>query len=268
MLHLIATGLLALSPLSHPDHPTERAPLPDIVETAVAAGDFDTLATALTTAGLVETLQGDGPFTVFAPTDAAFAAIPAETLQALLRPENRDQLVRVLKLHVVTGEVSGVEALKAGEAHTLAGETLPIRLEGGRLRVGAAGVQANDVQASNGVIHVIDAVLLPADGLDLRPAGRLVIGVYIDRPSAALAAQLGIDRDAAQLVDDVTSNGNAKAAGLQPYDVIVSIDGEPAVKGRLDQAKQRAGAGGTIDLGILRQGRSLTLHVPVGVERH
>ena len=134
----------------------------DIVETAIAAGDFNTLVAAVQAADLVETLQGDGPFTVFAPTDAAFEALPAGTVEDLLKPENKDQLVSVLTYHVVPGKVMSSDlAGKALEASTVQGSTVAIDATGEGVTVDGASVVAADVQASNGVIHVIDAVILP-----------------------------------------------------------------------------------------------------------
>lgn len=134
----------------------------DIVETAVAADDFNTLVAAVQAADLVETLQGDGPFTLFAPTDAAFAALPPGTVEDLLKPENRNQLVSVLTYHVVPGKVMSSDlAGKALDAETVEGTTVAIDATGGGVTVDGASVVTADVEASNGVIHVIDAVILP-----------------------------------------------------------------------------------------------------------
>jgi len=134
----------------------------DIVDTAVAAGQFNTLAAALTAAGLVNTLKGPGPFTVFAPTDAAFGKLPAGTVETLLKPENRAQLVAVLTYHVVSGKVmSSALAGKATDAKTVEGRTVNIDARMGGVTVNGAKVVAADVAASNGVIHVIDTVLIP-----------------------------------------------------------------------------------------------------------
>jgi uncharacterized surface protein with fasciclin (FAS1) repeats len=129
----------------------------DIVETAKVAGGFDTLLAAAKAAGLVEALKGPGPLTVFAPTDEAFAALPAGTVEDLLRPENRDRLAAILKYHVVSGEI----VLGHPEAQTLQGDRLDIRASG-QFRVDEANVLLPDVRASNGVVHVIDKVLMPA----------------------------------------------------------------------------------------------------------
>ena len=133
----------------------------NIVATAVSAGDFKTLAAALQAAGLVETLEGPGPFTVFAPTDAAFAKLPAGTLQDLLKPENKEKLISILKYHVVAGDVTSKEVVKLKEAKTLEGQDLKIKVENGKVVINNADVVKPDIQCSNGVIHVIDEVLLP-----------------------------------------------------------------------------------------------------------
>ena len=133
----------------------------DIVDTAVAAGSFTTLARALTAADLAATLKGPGPFTVFAPTDDAFAKLPAGTLDNLLKPENKAMLRRVLTYHVVPGKVMAADVLKVTSARTVSGDMLSIKVSGGTVMVDKAGVVKTDIDASNGVIHVIDTVLLP-----------------------------------------------------------------------------------------------------------
>ena len=133
----------------------------DIVDTAVAAGSFTTLAKALTAADLVATLKGPGPFTVFAPTDEAFAKLPAGTLENLLKPENKAMLRRVLTYHVVPGKVMAADVVKVSSAKAVSGDTLSIKASGGTVMVDKARVVKTDIAASNGVIHVIDAVLLP-----------------------------------------------------------------------------------------------------------
>jgi len=133
----------------------------DIVDTAVAAGDFKTLAAALQAAGLVETLKGPGPFTVFAPTDAAFAKLPAGTLDSLLKPENKAQLTSILTYHVVPGKVKAADVVKLTSAKTVNGQAVAINVADGKVTVGGANVVKTDIGASNGVIHVIDAVILP-----------------------------------------------------------------------------------------------------------
>ncbi len=132
----------------------------DIVDTAVGAGSFTTLVAAVQAAGLVYTLKGDGPFTVFAPTDAAFAALPAGTVENLLKPENKDQLVSILTYHVVPGKVMSGDLSEGLTAQTVQGGDVTITLDGGP-KVNGANITTADVAASNGVIHVIDAVILP-----------------------------------------------------------------------------------------------------------
>jgi uncharacterized surface protein with fasciclin (FAS1) repeats len=130
----------------------------DIVDTAVAAGQFNTLATALKAAGLVDTLEGPGPFTVFAPTDAAFAKIPKADLDALLK--DKAKLTAVLTYHVVPGRVMAKD-VKPGSVRTIQGSALTVKTEGGKVMVDNATVTRTDITASNGVIHVIDRVVLP-----------------------------------------------------------------------------------------------------------
>jgi uncharacterized surface protein with fasciclin (FAS1) repeats len=133
----------------------------DIVETATAAGQFETLAAALTAAGLVDTLKSGGPYTVFAPTDAAFAALPAGTVEDLLKPENREQLVAVLTYHVVPGRYPASRVTGLDQAPTVNGDPVDISTADGQVMVDGATVVKADVTASNGVIHVIDKVLMP-----------------------------------------------------------------------------------------------------------
>ncbi|MGJ3263819.1 MAG: fasciclin domain-containing protein [Salinarimonas sp.] len=134
----------------------------DIVDVAIAADDFTTLVAAVDAAGLVETLKGEGPFTVFAPTDAAFAALPEGTVETLLQPENRDQLVAILTYHVIPGavmssDIAGQEVMP----ETVQGSTLSIDATGDAVMVNNATVVTADVEATNGVIHIIDTVLIP-----------------------------------------------------------------------------------------------------------
>ena len=133
----------------------------DIVDVAVENGHFTTLAAALEAAGLVETLKSDGPFTVFAPTDAAFAALPEGTVESLLQPENREQLVSILTYHVVSGRVMAADVVTLDEAATVNGQKVSIDVVDGKVEIDEATVILADVDASNGVIHVIDTVILP-----------------------------------------------------------------------------------------------------------
>lgn len=135
----------------------------DIVDTAVAAGSFKTLAAALKAADLVDTLKGKGPFTVLAPTDEAFAKLPAGTLDSLLKPENKAKLRSILLYHVVSGKVMSTQVVKMTSAKTVNGQDVKINTQGGTVMVNDAKVVKADIAASNGVIHVIDTVLLPSE---------------------------------------------------------------------------------------------------------
>jgi uncharacterized surface protein with fasciclin (FAS1) repeats len=133
----------------------------DIVDTAVGAGSFNTLVAAVKAAGLVDTLKGEGPFTVFAPTDEAFAKLPAGTVESLLEPENKDRLIAILTYHVVPGKVmSGDLAGSSMNVKTVQGQSISVQAFG-NVRINDATVTAADVEATNGVIHVIDSVILP-----------------------------------------------------------------------------------------------------------
>ena len=160
VFHMIRRTFLALtvaaSFLSAPAFAQDK----DIVDTAVAAGNFTTLTAALTAAGLVDTLKGAGPFTVFAPTDAAFAALPAGTVEDLLKPENKDKLIAILTYHVIAGKVMSTDLSEGLKAKTVNGAEVTITLDGGA-KVNGAVISTADIAASNGVIHVIDSVILP-----------------------------------------------------------------------------------------------------------
>jgi uncharacterized surface protein with fasciclin (FAS1) repeats len=138
-----------------------RAETRDVVDTAIAAGSFKTLAKALDAAGLVTTLKGAGPFTVFAPTDEAFAKLPDGTLETLLKPENKEKLRRILTYHVVAGTVMASDVVKLQSAKAASGETITVKVKDGVVHVDNATVTSADVLGSNGVIHVIDSVILP-----------------------------------------------------------------------------------------------------------
>jgi uncharacterized surface protein with fasciclin (FAS1) repeats len=164
MLNMLAIGTTVLGMVVAAANVTAAdAPTKDIVDTAVAAGSFTTLAKALEAAGLVETLKGAGPFTVFAPTDEAFAKLPAGTLDTLLKPENRAKLTRILTYHVVPGRVMAADVVKLHSATAVSGDTIAIATHGGGVTVDNAHLVKTDIVATNGVIHVIDAVILPAE---------------------------------------------------------------------------------------------------------
>lgn len=159
-MKLAAITLMALTLTTAPAFAGGKAQK-DIVDTAVSAGTFTTLATALQAAGLVDTLKGAGPFTVFAPTDAAFAKLPVGTVETLLKPENKAKLQAVLTYHVVPGSVSSQQVVKLDSAKTVNGQSVEIRSANGSVTIDGAKVVQADIVASNGVIHVIDTVILP-----------------------------------------------------------------------------------------------------------
>jgi uncharacterized surface protein with fasciclin (FAS1) repeats len=164
MLNMLAIGTTVLGMVVAASNATAaNAPTKDIVDTAVAAGSFTTMAKALEAAGLLETLKGAGPFTVFAPTDEAFAKLPAGTLDTLLKPENRAKLTRILTYHVVPGRVMAADVVKLHSATAVSGDTIAIATHGGSVTVDNAHVVKTDIVATNGVIHVIDAVILPTE---------------------------------------------------------------------------------------------------------
>ncbi len=133
----------------------------DIVDTAIAAGSFKTLAAAVGAAGLVETLKGAGPFTVFAPTDDAFAKLPKGTVESLILPENKAKLVEILTHHVVAGKVLAADVVKLTTASTVAGKSVAIAVKDGKVKIDDATVVTADVLCTNGVIHIVDSVVLP-----------------------------------------------------------------------------------------------------------
>jgi transforming growth factor-beta-induced protein len=182
----------------------------DIVDTAVAAGSFKTLAAALTAAGLIETLKGKGPFTVFAPTDDAFAKLPAGTVENLLKPENKSQLVGILTYHVVAGSVKAADVVKLTSAKTVNGADVKITVSGSSVKVNDANVVTTDIEASNGIIHVIDAVILP-------PAA----------PTPILPTTGAYNQAALDIVDTAIAAGNFKtlAAALTAAGLVRTLKG-------------------------------------------
>ena len=159
---LIAAQFVLVATQAGAGHHEKKAEAKDIVDTAVAAGQFNTLAAALKAADLVGTLKGDGPFTVFAPTDAAFAKLPEGTVESLLKPENRDKLVAILTYHVVPGKVEAADVVKLSKAKTVNGQDVAITVADSGVQINDAKVIKADIGASNGVIHVIDTVILPS----------------------------------------------------------------------------------------------------------
>ena len=161
MLKTFAFGTITALALTLVAPATAAAQSKDIVDTAVAAGSFKTLAKALEAADLITTLKGAGPFTVFAPTDEAFAKLPAGTVEMLLKPENKAKLKRILTYHVVAGNVMAADVMKMSSAKTVSGDTLTIAAHDGMVMADSSRVVKTDIAASNGVIHVIDTVMMP-----------------------------------------------------------------------------------------------------------
>jgi uncharacterized surface protein with fasciclin (FAS1) repeats len=150
----------------------------NIVQTAAAAGQFETLIAAAKAAGLVEALSAEGPLTVFAPTDEAFAALPAGTVETLLQPENAAQLARILKYHVVAGKVGSRQLADGASVRTLAGEVAGFTATGGGFAIEGARITATDIEASNGIVHVIDRVILPPEQLSMiTPEGLIAMAI-------------------------------------------------------------------------------------------
>ncbi len=158
---VFATALLALASVAIAGH--HKKGHKDIVDIAASNDNFSTLVAAVKAAGLVDTLKGDGPFTVFAPTNEAFAALPAGTVESLLKPENKDKLVAILTYHVVAGKVTADKVVTLDSATTVQGQQVKIKVKNGNVMVDNASVVKTDIMGSNGVIHVIDKVILPAE---------------------------------------------------------------------------------------------------------
>jgi transforming growth factor-beta-induced protein len=204
-------ALAACAPAATPAPTAVPTPMPmptntpapqTIVDIAVADGRFTTLVAAVQAAGLVETLAGEGPFTVFAPTDEAFAKLPAGTLEELLKPENKQQLTDILLYHVVAGKVMAADVVNLSEAETALGEKVAIKVEDGKVFINDAQVIITDIEASNGVIHVIDTVILPPSMTAEEPKDIVDIAVADGRFTTLVAAV-----QAAGLVDTLKGEG-------------------------------------------------------------
>jgi len=195
----------APAPTAMPEPTATPEPmLKDIVDTAVADGRFTTLAAALGAAGLVETLKGEGPFTVFAPTDDAFAALPAGTVEDLLKPENKQKLTDILLYHVVSGKVMAADVVKLTSATTVLGKDVAVKVDMGNVYINDSKVIITDIETSNGVIHVIDAVLLPpADDATMMEKKTIVDIAVADGRFKTLVAAV----TAADLVETLSGEG-------------------------------------------------------------
>ncbi|WP_266183232.1 fasciclin domain-containing protein [Dyella humicola] len=147
--------------MSNHDSNSTRAPTKNLVDTAAANGSFHTLGKALEAAELTNVLKGSGPYTVFAPTDAAFDKLPKGTLENWLKPENKAELISVMKYHVLPGRTSAVEVEKLSAPKMMQGQTAPVRKDGDKLSIGGANITERDIASSNGIIHAIDTVIVP-----------------------------------------------------------------------------------------------------------
>jgi transforming growth factor-beta-induced protein len=187
-----------------PEPTATAAPeLADIVDTAVADGRFTTLAAALEAAGLIETLKGEGPFTVFAPTDEAFAALPEGTVESLLLPENKQALTDILTYHVVSGKVMAADVTALTSATTVLGKDVAIKVDMGNVYINDAKVIITDIETSNGVIHVIDAVILPPSDEAAAESNTIVDVAVADGRFTTLVAAV----EAAGLVETLSGEG-------------------------------------------------------------
>lgn len=223
-----------------------------LVETAESAGVFKTLLAAAEAADLVDALQSEGPLTVLAPTDEAFAKIPQDQLQALLQPENKPKLRAILLYHVIPGNVSAADAISARRAETAQETTVRFAIRDGRLSVNDANVLKNDIAASNGTIHVIDSVLIPDNLDEVQPAGRKLIGIAWEVPTERQRRALGLDSNSGILITRVFDDYGAKLAGLQAGDIITRIDGEPASIELLRNALAKRSVGASVPIAFVR----------------
>lgn len=191
-------------PTTAPEPTAEPTPAPmDIVDTAIADGRFTTLVAAVQAAELVETLKGEGPFTVFAPTDDAFAALPEGTLDSLLLPENKQALTDILLYHVVAGKVMAADVAGLTSATTVLGEDVTVKVDMGNVYINEAKVIITDIETSNGVIHVIDAVILPPAEESAEAPGTIVDIAVADGRFTTLVAAV----QAAELVETLSGEG-------------------------------------------------------------
>ncbi|NTW12839.1 MAG: fasciclin domain-containing protein [Anaerolineales bacterium] len=213
LLTVTALVLAACAPAATPTPAPEPTPMPeptampepepmDIVDTAVADGRFQTLVAAVTAAGLVDTLKGEGPFTVFAPTDDAFAKLPAGTIDSLLLPENKQALTDILLYHVVSGKVMAADVVGLESATTVLGKDVAIKVDMGNVYINDAKVIITDIETSNGVIHVIDTVILPPAEEAAAPGTIVDIAVADGRFNTLVAAVT-----AAELVETLSGEG-------------------------------------------------------------
>lgn len=209
LMVVLVPALVACAPAATPAPTTMPEPtvmpepeLQDIVDTAVADGRFTTLVAAVQAAGLVETLKGEGPYTVFAPTDDAFAKLPAGTLEELVKPENKQKLTDILLYHVVSGKVASADVAGLNSATTVLGQDVAIKIDMGHVYIDDAKVIITDIETSNGIIHVLDTVILPAEETAAAPNTIVDIAVADGRFTTLVAAV-----QAADLVETLSGEG-------------------------------------------------------------
>jgi uncharacterized surface protein with fasciclin (FAS1) repeats len=217
-----------------------------IVDVATAAGTFKTLLAAATSADLAGALSGEGPLTVFAPTDEAFSRLPPGTVESLLKPENKQKLADILKYHVIAGSISLAKALEAGEGVTLQGSALSAAFADGRVRIGPASLVQADIQASNGIIHVIDAVLLPPESSvrPMTPAELIALAIERGVPlfnsgnAAACAAVYEVTCEALRIMPGVSDDSRNDLVGALAKTRAAKTDREKAwiLRHALDRA--------------------------------
>ncbi|MFZ0616201.1 MAG: fasciclin domain-containing protein [Chthoniobacterales bacterium] len=253
----------------------------NIVETAVSAGSFKTLTAALTAAGLVDALKGNGPFTVFAPTDEAFAKLPPGTVENLLKlkPENKAMLIDILTYHVVRGNVPSGTAIKLTEATALNNKKIKLEAKEGTLFLNTAKVTTADVKCSNGVIHIIDAVLMPPAGREVAPKEAMsdpnvscmnsTLGVFVGAMSQAVQARQSLPEGVGVLVETVAADSLASKAGVMESDVIRAFNDQVVSSpcqfiSLINQAQSLANAFGVaskVSLTIVRGGKDKVIDI-------
>lgn len=249
--------------------PTTR----DIRATLEASGRFGRFLSLLDAADEDELFPPGAQVTLLAPTDSAFGALSNESIAMLKTRRNRDALRSLLENHIISSRLTTEQAVAQGSVQTSLGSTLRASRDDSdhvRLRFtekDTATVLAADLETTNGLVQVVDSVIVPPAGLRLVPDGRLVVGLFLDRAGSVLASQFALDGETAMVVSNLTSGGPAEEAGIQKNDVVVAINGRIATSSELSEAKAKAGYGGLVEFTIYRKGEKLLIKVPVGVER-
>lgn len=259
VIHVIDTVLL----------PTTR----DIRSALDASGRFTTFLSLLDRAGDTEFFAPGAQVTLFAPTDDAFKSMPPDTIAMLKSSRNRESLRSLLENHIVTGRLTIESALASTPVQTKLGSSLRVeRDQTSRVRIqfsekSFTTVLAADLSATNGLIHVVDAPIIPPAGLKLTPEGRLVVGIHVNETGPVLSSQFALDGKRALVVEGLTRGGPAETAGVRVNDVIVTFNGHIATNSELTRIKSEVGYRGVIEFIIFRKGEKMVINVPVGVER-